>query len=58
MSERLTSMIEKQDIEYLKESQRPKFVIPKIPFSSFFRKEDDDDDDLGRPGGNNNHLIM
>jgi hypothetical protein len=51
-------MIEKQDIEYLKESQRPKFVIPKIPFSSFFRKEDDDDDDLGRPGGNNNHLIM
>jgi hypothetical protein len=57
MSERLTSLIEKQDIEYLKESQRPKFLIPKIPLSAFFRK-DDDDDDLGRPGGNNNHLIM
>lgn len=57
LSERLTAMIEKQDVEYLKEAQKPRFSLPKIPFSAFYRK-DDDEDDASRPGGGNNHLIM
>ena len=41
----------------MKQSQKPKFVIPKIPYSAFIRK-DEEEDDMSRGGGGGNHLIM